>query len=198
MTLTRAGASPAQVAAAHWLQAAADVTSRVSGIAPTDIVREADEIEALPHETPTTVLELMADGLSPYEVVTHLLAEAMSVAKGRIYDVEELRKRFEEAEELAAQYIDHDPNLRDALLTEVRLTPLDPARPAQDLLEDLLYGIRGCRLIYQDYGTDETDMPDPETNDQAETHYDELDEKAVETFLSALRAEAKATAERLN
>jgi len=227
VTLTRAGASPVQiaaadellrkdplggaelftdvdpaasaVAAAHWLQAAADITARVSGIRPTGIVREADNIEALPHETPTAVLELMAEGLSPYEAVTYLLNEAMSVAKGRIYDVDGLQSRFEEMEELAAQHIDRDPNLREVLLAEVRLTTLDPARPAQDLLEDLLYGIHGCRLIYQEYDTDETDTSDVETDDdQDEAYYDELEERTDEAFLSALRAEAQATAERLN
>ncbi len=37
-----------------------------------------------------------------------------------------------------------------------RATPLDPSRPAQDLLEDLLDGIRGCWLLYGEYA-DELD-----------------------------------------
>ncbi|WP_190814196.1 hypothetical protein [Saccharopolyspora pogona] len=45
--------------------------------------------------------------------------------------------------------------MRDALMLD-RATPLDPSRPAQDLLEDLLDGIRGCWLLYGEYA-DELD-----------------------------------------
>jgi hypothetical protein len=110
VTLTRAGASPAQiaiadkmleenplggdalfteldpaasaVAAAHWLQAAADVAAEVSELDPTGIVLEADNIEALPHETPTAVLEALGDGASPYEIVVKMIGDAMRVAEG--------------------------------------------------------------------------------------------------------------------
>lgn len=40
-------------------QAAADVVSERSGIAMTNVVMESDNIEALPHTTPTAVLELI-------------------------------------------------------------------------------------------------------------------------------------------
>ena len=36
-------------------------------------------------------------------------------------------------------------------MESLRLTPLDPSCPALDLLEDLLSGIHGCWLIYQEY-----------------------------------------------
>jgi hypothetical protein len=49
----------ASVAAAHWLQAAADVVATRSGIQATQVVAESDNIEALPHATPTAMLELM-------------------------------------------------------------------------------------------------------------------------------------------
>ncbi|MDL4819305.1 hypothetical protein [Actinomadura opuntiae] len=100
LALTRADASPAQVQAAdkilhanlfgdpslftetepaavavatvHWLQAAADVTSQTAGYATTEIVQEADDIEALAHETPTIVLEHLELGLSLSRLNTRL------------------------------------------------------------------------------------------------------------------------------
>jgi hypothetical protein len=176
--LTRAGASPAQVdaadtifsrnplgspvlftdvdpvaaaiAGAHWLQAAADVTAEATGLEPTQIVVEADNIEALAHATPTIVLEQLNSGLSPYDTITGMIADAMVVAEGRIPDIDELCERIDQAEQLADQH--QDPRLREGLRDELRTTPLDPMRPAQDLLEDLLDGIRGCRLLYQEPG----------------------------------------------
>jgi hypothetical protein len=183
VSLTRAGASPAQVqaadeilaadplgspalfteieptasaiAATHWLQAAADVTAKVSGLDPTQIIVEADNIEALAHETPTIVLENLQLGLSPYETVTGLIRGAMTAVEGGIPDIDELLDNIAQAEELAEQH--DDPRLRQALLDELRTTPLDPKRPAHDLLEDLLDGIRGCWLIYQEYNPEDED-----------------------------------------
>jgi hypothetical protein len=80
------------VAAAHWLQAAADVVAELSGIAATAVVMEADNIEALPHETPTAVLELMEIGLSPTAAVTGLIGDAVAVADGEAPDLDGLRR----------------------------------------------------------------------------------------------------------
>jgi hypothetical protein len=42
-----------------------------------------------------------------------------------------------------------------------RLTPLDPRRPAVDLLEDLLLGLTACKLLYFEYADgDELDDED--------------------------------------
>ena len=58
-------ATAAAVAAAHWLKAAAEVAADESSLAPEQVVMEADNIEALPHETPTLVLQSLALGRSP-------------------------------------------------------------------------------------------------------------------------------------
>ena len=73
----------ASVAAAHWLHAAADVVAALSGIPVTQVVAESDNIEALPHATPTAVLELMESGLTPTAAVTGLVRDAMAVATAR-------------------------------------------------------------------------------------------------------------------
>ncbi|MBO2462132.1 hypothetical protein [Actinomadura violacea] len=160
----------AAIAAAHWLQAAADVTTDATGYATTEILQEADNIEALAHETPTLVLEQLELGLSPYETITTLIRGAMTVAEGRIPDLGELLEHVTEVEMLARQ----DPGLRFALLKELRTTPLDPKRPAHGLLEDILGGIRGCWLIYQeDASEDDSDFTE-EVRAEANAHRDRL------------------------
>ncbi|MDL4819320.1 hypothetical protein [Actinomadura opuntiae] len=161
----------AAIAAAHWLQAAADVTSETTGYATTQIIEEADSIEAVAHETPTLVLEQLAVGLSPYETVTSLIRGAMIVAEGRIPDLDEFLEHVSEAEMLARNH--HDPKFRSMLLKELRTTPLDPKRPAHDLLEDLLDGIRGCWLIYQEDASDDDDFAE-EVRAEANANRDRL------------------------
>jgi hypothetical protein len=73
--MTDVDPAAAAVAAAHWLKAAADVAAGQSGLEPEGIVHEADNMEALPCETPTLVLAALADGLSPHAVVTGLIQE---------------------------------------------------------------------------------------------------------------------------
>lgn len=218
VTLTRASASPVQVvqadrllrefpfgdarlftevepaaaavAAAHWLQAAADVAAQASGSDPTTVVTEADDIEALAHQTPTLVLELMAEGATPRQVVSDLIADAMLAARGLVPDPVAVADAVEDAE--AQVELPQDVDLAQALAGAIRTTPLDPARPALDLLEDLLAGIHGCWLIY-----DET------TVDDADVDEDLADEETAEpgsdstAFVDAVRAQAAKDAERL-
>jgi hypothetical protein len=158
----------AAVAAAHWLYAAAQAVSEASGYAPTEVIREADNIEALPHATPTLVLELLDNGLSPYNAVTGLVRHAMRVADGVLPDPAALREQLDEAEEVITEYADDDSEEADDVLTGIRLTPLDPRRPARDLLEDLLTGINGCWLLHDEYAEDE-DRDDDEYESDDET-----------------------------
>jgi hypothetical protein len=162
----------AAIAAAHWLQAAADVTSEATGYEVTQIVQEADGIEALAHETPTLVLERLELGLSPYETVTTLIRGAMIVAEGRVPDLDELLEHVTQAEMLARSH--HDPGFRSALLKELRTTPLDPKRPAHDLLEDILDGIRGCWLIYQEDASEDDGDFAAEVRAEANSRRDRL------------------------
>jgi hypothetical protein len=130
----------AAVAAAHWLWAAAVVAADRSGLDIAGVVRTADDIEALPWETPSVVLGQLADGERPHSVVLGLISDAMLVAEGKIPDLVTLVALASQAEARAGG----DLELGEALIASIRPTPLDPARPALDLLEDLLSGIRGC------------------------------------------------------
>jgi hypothetical protein len=187
----------AAVAAAHWLYAAAEAASQVSGHAPTEVVQEADNIEALAHETPTLVLELIEAGLSPYEAVTGLVRDALHVADGMLPDPVAFREKLDAAEELIAAYGSEEPQ-SDTQLTGIRLTPLDPQRPALDLLEDLLAGIHGCWLIHDEYAEsfDDEDA-DQDDEDWDEERSERHQEDSREAFAVALRATAASTRDRL-
>jgi hypothetical protein len=81
--------------------------------------------------------------------------------------------KVQEAERLAASH-PGDPKLRAALLSAVRPTPLDPARPALDLLEDLLLGIRGCWLIFSEYA----DLNEDDDHGDADLADDDVESSA--------------------
>ncbi|MFF3005439.1 hypothetical protein ACFVTF_21800 [Kitasatospora sp. NPDC057940] len=145
----------AAVAAAHWLAAAAEVTAEAAGHSPTAVLLEADNIEALPHETPTLVLELLEAGASPYDAVTGLVRHALHIADGLLPDPAGLREQLDNIDDDLAEHTGPGTDPED---TGLRLTPLDPKRPAPDLLEDLLAGIHGCWLLHEEY--DELDDED--------------------------------------
>ncbi|MGW2253648.1 hypothetical protein ACWCXH_26165 [Kitasatospora sp. NPDC001660] len=162
----------AAVAAAHWLHAAAEVASAASGATLTTVVQAADDIEALAHETPTIVLELLDEGASPHEAVTSLVRDALQVADGILPEPDTFREQLDQTQEMLTEYGD-DAELE---LSGLRLTPLDPQRPALDLLEDLVAGIHGCWLIHDEY----TETADHEGDDLAAPSDKEWDEEAAE------------------
>lgn len=208
VALTRADASPAQVAAAdrllckdplgsdalmsdvdptaaavataHWLDAAATVAAEESGLEPEQVVMEADNIEALPHETPTLVLESLASGMSPHAVITGLIRGAMDIAEGKLPDIDLLDELSERLERLAPHIDLEDPGQREQLMESLRLTPFAPSRPALDLLEDLLSGINGCWLIYQEYAE-----PPGSSDEQGDAKEDKGDEEPDDAYYEA-------------
>jgi hypothetical protein len=159
----------ASVAAAHWLKAAADVVAEVSGMPATQVLSAADDIEALAVETPSEVLELFDFSSTAYRIVVEMVTDAMLVAEGVVSNLGALLVQHDGEEDE-----DNDGP------APVRLTPLDPQRPALDLLEDLLTGIRGCRLLYEEY----VDTDDEETSIDAR-------------FCEAVREEAGKSSARL-
>ncbi|MDT3440073.1 MULTISPECIES: hypothetical protein [unclassified Pseudofrankia] len=80
----------AAIAAAHWLHAAAIVAARHADLDVTQVVAEADTIEPLPHRTPTLVLHQVDGGDSPREAVLDLIAHALVVAEGRNPDLDDI------------------------------------------------------------------------------------------------------------
>lgn len=181
-------ATAAAIAAAHWLQAAAQVAAEQADCDPTLVVAEADNIEALAVRAPTAVLEMFGAGQSPQAIVVDLVRDAMTVAEGKIPDPQGLIDQIEQARANAEKYGPGDQELLAGLMP--RLTPLDPTRPAQDLLEDLLDGIRGCLLLYRE----SADYAEDGQEDDSDTDEDEV---VVNEFLDALREEASAHQDRI-
>lgn len=203
--MTEVDPTAAAVAAAHWLGAAADVAAEESGLAPEQVVVEADNIEALPHETPTLVLEALASGVSPHDVVTGLIRDAMTVAEGKLPDIALLGALSEQLQRLTPHIDVDDPKQREQLMDALRITPLDPARPALDLLEDLLSGIHGCWLIFQEYaepsGSDEAGDDDDddwrEDEEHDDAYYEARREEMMTEFIEAMRSVAAEDHDRL-
>jgi hypothetical protein len=142
----------ASVAAAHYLKAAVDAVANVSGIDASGVLPTADDYEAVPFEAPAEVLSLLGFSQTVYPVVVGMVADAMLVAEGVVSDLGAILIQQEEQEA--------DEPEDDDEATPVRVTLLDPSRPALDLLEDLLSAIRGCRLLYEQYveGEDAADV----------------------------------------
>jgi hypothetical protein len=189
----------AAVVAAHWLAAAADVVADRAELSPLDVVAEADNIEALPVEVPTLVLQRVAGGETVHHVVVSLVREAMSAAAGELPDLDAVLARVAEVEARAAQFGDRADEIREALMPR-RTTPLDPARPARDLLEDLLAGIRGCWLLWLDHGDeDDGDELDADMEDEVdeESDYKVEHERLTQMFLDAVRVQTALDADRL-
>lgn len=142
----------AAVAAARWLHLGALVAAEAASVDPVRVVEEADDIEALQVETPTLVLERLSAGESPTDVVVDLVADAVAAAEGKIRHPDRILEAARAIERrMRGRELDEDSY--PALTGEFRICRLDPARPAVDLLEDLLDGIRGCWLLYrQEHG----------------------------------------------
>jgi hypothetical protein len=135
---------------------------------------------------PTAVLELMEIGLSPTDAVTGMIRDAMAVAEGDAPDIDDLREKIDAAEQLAKRFGQLDPEAVAELRT-IRLTTVDPLRPARDMLEDLLAGIHGCLLVYREYADLNDDLSDDEVGDEVET-----------VFRDEVRARASADRHRLD
>ncbi|EGD43962.1 hypothetical protein NBCG_01550 [Nocardioidaceae bacterium Broad-1] len=186
------------VAAAAWLRGAAHVAADESGTHWTQIVVEADDIEALPVMSPLEVLRRLDDGASPTQAVTALIADAQRVADGLVPDLDGLKHRLAALDSL----IDRAPKSRDALIEEAQLCLLDPTRPGPDLLEDLLLGIWGCFLVWNEYTWKDRDPTDFDEDDEVQLEdpseeNDEMDNLAREEFSELVR-EAMADIDRLS
>lgn len=133
----------------------------------------------------------------------------MDVAEGNLPDVDLLDELSERLERLAPHIDLEDPGQREQPMGSLRITPLDPSRPAPDLLEDLVSGIHGCWLIYQEYAeppssSDEQgdvgeEKDDNSDNDEEldDAYYEAQHAKLMAAFIKAVRAQAAERHERL-
>ncbi|MEU4157888.1 hypothetical protein, partial [Actinoplanes sp. NPDC026670] len=147
----------AAVAAAHWLKAAVDVVARAFRLDAARVLSAADDIEAFRLEAPMEVLSLLEFSNTVYSVIVEIVGDAMQVAGGVVPDLEAvLLQREDDEPEHVLDNDDSDDDLDEPQAendepTPVRVTLLDPLRPAPDLLEDLVSAIKGCRILYGEY-----------------------------------------------
>jgi hypothetical protein len=171
--------SAASVAAAHWLHAAARLAAEECGYDDlATVIRGADDIEALPTRTLIVVVNRMAEGQSAHSIVVELIREAQGAADGFIGDPAQVLAQIEQAIADADRWARSGAELdkvREALLGEVRVCLLDPARPGRNLLEDLMAGIYGCWLMY----AEASDLDEDDVEDQFVTS---LRDAAAETL----------------
>ncbi|KIQ64609.1 hypothetical protein TR51_10220 [Kitasatospora griseola] len=118
------------------------------------------------------------------------MRHALHIADGLLPDPAGLREQLEDIDDDLAQHTGPNTDPED---TGLRLTPLDPRRPAPDLLEDLLAGIHGCRLLHEEY--DELDDEDGFGDDE-QTGQPSID-RSREHFTQLVREAAAANHDRL-
>jgi hypothetical protein len=172
----------AAIAAAHWLHAAAITSAkhirRKAQESATEV--EVEQVRGPAHDSLSEVIAAMNDGLSPRHAVMPMIRNALHAAEGNLCGITEARQRIDEIEKLSAQV---QPGT-----AYLPITRLDPARPAVDLLENLLYGIRSCWLLYSEHA---------DLANAVESAHDLRQRLNTETFLTEVRKTAAATRENL-
>ncbi len=143
----------AAVAAAHWLQAAVDVTLDASGgTDPLEVLAKVADGEGFDLLGPGVVLNLMRLGNPPLATVQNLVRSAMLAAKGMILHGD-------------PQPCAGDPD------GESRFTVLDPQSPARSLLECLTRAVQICAVVFAEHCT-----VDEQQGDRVELARDLFDE----------------------
>ncbi|MFC6541615.1 hypothetical protein ACFQES_33370 [Nonomuraea salmonea] len=179
--LTQVDPTAAAIAAAHWFHAALAVTARHTGMHPLHVVAGAEQPDKpLAIESLTDVTTAMDDGTRARHVVMPLIRNALHIADGHLHGILDVQERLTAAHHLIdkARTTHPELNLTPATI-HLPLTALDPARPAPDLLDNLLHAITTCWHLYQHH----TENPHSQ--------------EARQTFVTALREEAASRPERL-
>ncbi|MFC4010091.1 hypothetical protein ACFOY2_22880 [Nonomuraea purpurea] len=178
---TQIDATAAAVAAAHWFHAAVTITAQHTAMHPFKIVASAEQPgKPLAVESLSDITAVISAGGRPRHVVMPLIRNALHIAEGHLRGITDVRQRLTAAEELIEKAHANHPELDlDPDTIHLPLTPLNPARPAPDLLGNLLHGIHTCWQVYQHHA----DIKRPSTS--TEGH-----EQLRQSFLTAVRKEA--------
>ncbi|MEV4014245.1 hypothetical protein AB0J35_27460 [Nonomuraea angiospora] len=180
---TQIDPAAAAIAAAHWLHAAAATTGRRVRQHPVQVVAEGDHLRPLAVESLVEIVSAISFGATPRQTVMPLIRHTLHVAEGHLCGVTDAKRRIAAAERLVAKTrIDHPHSSPDSVCLPI--TSLDPARPALDLLDNLMAGIHGCWLQYAGHARtqDAFSWQDPDGDRRQERH--------AELFLTEVRQEA--------
>ncbi|MEV4798552.1 hypothetical protein AB0K18_00955 [Nonomuraea sp. NPDC049421] len=179
--LTQVDPTAATIAAAHWFHAALNVTALRTGMHPMHVVASAEQPDKpLALESLTDIATAMNLGARARHVIMPLIRNALNVADGHLLGILEVQDRITAAQQLIDR-VQADQAKLDLSPDTIYLplTSLHPARPAPDLLDNLLHGINTCWQLYQRH----TQNPHSQ--------------EARQTFVTALREEAATRPERL-
>ncbi|MET9252058.1 hypothetical protein [Nonomuraea sp. NPDC003709] len=188
---TQVDPTAAAIAAAHWFYAAVTITARHTGMHPIQVVARAEQYDKpLALESLTDITTAMHAGARTRHVVMPLIRNALHIADGHLRGILEVQHRITAAQELISKaHTDHPGIDLSPDSIYLPLTSLDPARPAPDLLDNLLHGIHTCWQLYQHH-TD-PQRPTPANVENARQ------QQLRQAFLTATREEAAARSERL-
>ncbi|MET7335181.1 hypothetical protein [Nonomuraea sp. NPDC005650] len=188
---TQVDPTAAAIAAAHWFYAALTITAQHTGMHPIQVVASAEQYDKpLAIESLTDITQAMNAGARTRHVVMPLIRNALHIADGHLRGILEVQHRITAAHELISKAHTDHPGLDlspDTLY--LPLTSLDPARPAPDLLDNLLHGIHTCWQLYLHHA--DPQRPTPASIDNARQ------QQLRQAFLAATREEAAARSERL-
>ncbi|GAA3677748.1 hypothetical protein GCM10022224_047290 [Nonomuraea antimicrobica] len=192
--LTQVDPTAAAIAAAHWFHAAVTVTAQRTGLYLIQIVATAEQRgKPLAIESLTDITAAINIGERSRHVVMPLIRNALHVAEGHLRGITDVQQRLTAAGQFIEKAQAEHPELGlHPDTVRLPLTPLDPARPAPDLLDNLLHGIHVCCRLYQEHAG--VQRPIATTSDAGDEPRQEALRRA---FLTATREEAARQSERL-
>ncbi|MEV4365229.1 hypothetical protein [Nonomuraea sp. NPDC049625] len=187
---TQVDPTAAAIAAAHWFYAAVTITAQHTGMHPIQVVASAEQYDKpLALESLTDITTAMNAGARTRHVVMPLIRNALHIADGHLRGILEVQHRIMAAQELISKaHTDHPGIDLSPDTIHLPLTSLDPARPAPDLLDNLLHGIHTCWRLYQHHADPQRPAP---------ANVENARQQLREAFLTATREEAAARSERL-
>ncbi|SDJ25282.1 hypothetical protein [Nonomuraea jiangxiensis] len=188
---TEVDPTAAAIAAAHWFYAAVTITAQHTGLHPIQVVAVAEQPDKpLAIESLTDITTAINAGARARHVVMPLIRNALHVVEGHLRGIIEIQHRITAAQELIhAAHADHPELDLGPDTVHLPLTSLNPARPAPDLLDNLLHGIHACWDLYQHH----SDPRRPHPANMEVAQQDQL----RQAFLTATREEAANRSERL-
>ncbi|MFI6735380.1 hypothetical protein ACIBI9_20845 [Nonomuraea sp. NPDC050451] len=180
----------AAIAAAHWFYAAVTITAQHNGMHPIQVVAGAEQSDKpLAIESLADIATAITAGARARHVVMPLIRNALHIVDGYLRGILDVQHRITAAQELIqAARADHSELDLSPDTIHLPLTSIDPARPAPDLLENLLHGIDTCWHLYQHHSNPRRLHP----GNLEAARQDQL----RQAFLTATRQEAAIRSER--
>lgn len=138
--------SGAMAAVGYLLAAARAVDVSQKGV--WEVLASVEDASGYNCDAALVLTERVLGGESAQDAVLALLSEAVCATDGSLPDAGDMKRRLRKADACARRIAPGDRDIRAGLLSEVRVTVLDPRRPAPQLIEELLAAIAGCYELW--------------------------------------------------